>query len=123
MLPENEMRFESRDLEPYAKPVNASEVGPGQVYFAVQFVDEQMLVPTVEPLVYIGRDLFPDAPDSLYFQDAESYFRGVRIDGARASEAVIYAQEESQLNHIFSYERALDVLLRCSLRRNKLRSD
>jgi hypothetical protein len=111
------MRFEARDLKAYAEPVRRAELETGHVYFAVQFVDDEMLVPGVEPLVYLGPNLIPDDRGLLYFQDAQSYGAGVRIDGPDSSEAVVYAQDASEVNHIFTYENALDVLLRCSRRR------
>ncbi|QNP40481.1 hypothetical protein [Lysobacter solisilvae (ex Woo and Kim 2020)] len=50
---------------------------PGEVYYHLRFADPDMTVPAVEPVVYIGVDVFPDedpdAVDTHYFQDALSY--------------------------------------------------
>jgi hypothetical protein len=51
------MRFESRELKPYAEPVVAAELKEGSVYFAVTFADEDTLIPTMETVVFVGRDL------------------------------------------------------------------
>jgi hypothetical protein len=110
------MHFEQRELKPHAEPVSASELKEGSVYFSVQFIDSEMLIPVIEPLVFIGRNLMPGDVVKLYFQDADSYGRGLPHSDSRAS---LYGQEETELNHIFEYERALDVLIRCSVRRRK----
>jgi len=39
------VRFEARELEPYAEPVSADELAEGEVYFSVRYVDEEMAVP------------------------------------------------------------------------------
>jgi hypothetical protein len=79
-----------------------------------------MLVPIVQPVVYVGRNL--DAGDSgqVYFQDADSYRNGIRFDSAGDdSQADFYTGSEMEINHIFEYESALDELARCALRRRK----
>jgi hypothetical protein len=113
------MRFEGRDLTPHARPVEASELVEGTTYFAVQFLDDQMLVPKLEPLVYIGADLIPGDERLIYFQDAESHRHGVRLHSDSESDIVpvFYGLQPIQLNHIYEFEDALDVLLHCSLRR------
>ena len=42
------MRIEERTLKPYAEPVSVERLEVGEVYFAVNFVDEEMLVPSLE---------------------------------------------------------------------------
>ncbi len=113
------MHFEARELKPYAEPVSAAELKVGATYYSVQFLDSEMLVPQLEALVFIGRDLLPDHEASLYFQDFESYRQGIRFESVETDDAVFYAQMENEVNHIFEYERALDILLMCSLRRKK----
>ena len=51
------LRFAARKLKPYSEPVSASELQVGATYFAVGFLDEAMLIPTMEPIVFIGTDL------------------------------------------------------------------
>jgi hypothetical protein len=70
--------FDGRELKPYAEPVSSSELSEGTVYFAVNFVDEEMLIPTMETLVFVGRNLEPDDVGEVYFQDVASYREGVR---------------------------------------------
>ena len=54
--------------------------GLGETYFAVHFLDDQMLVPELDPLVFIGRNLEPGDSGRLYFQDATSYISGIRYE-------------------------------------------
>lgn len=111
------MLFEARQVKPYGEPVSPTDLEIGATYFMVQFVDDDMLIPTLEPVVFIGRDLMPDDQDTLYFQDAASYRGGIRFGSVETDSAVLYRQKSNEINHIFEYERALDLLLGCSLRR------
>jgi hypothetical protein len=119
------MRFEERDLKPYAEPISFGELKQGAIYFSVSYVDDQLLMPTVEPLVYIGENL--DAGDVgrvSYFQDASSYRRGIRHGSeSKEGEAIFFTASGDKMPPIFEYERALDELLRCALRRRKKSED
>jgi hypothetical protein len=111
------MHFAERELKPYAEPVAPDQLRIGEIYFGVQFLDEDCFVPVLEPKVFIGRNLEPEDEDELYFQDFDSYRGGVRYDGASAEDEAVF--ETGAEKHVFEYERALDVLLTCSLRREK----
>jgi hypothetical protein len=112
------MRFEARDLKSYAEPVSATDLRVGEVYFNVQFEDDKLHIPVVEPLIFLGRNLEEGDTDLLYFQDFESYAMGVRYASATEDDAAVFhGCGSDEINHIFEYERALDELLKCSLRR------
>lgn len=113
------MHFKRRKLKPYAQPVDPAGLREWVTYFMVQFVDDEMLIPVMEPVTYIGRDLEPDDLSQFYFQDAESCMAGARYGIGDSHGGTIYRQAENEVNHIFEYEHGLDVLLRCSLRRKK----
>jgi hypothetical protein len=86
----------------------------------VQFADKQMLIPIMEAWVFAGRKLDPNDDEShLYFQDAESYRDGIRYHSATDKNSCFQVATDQDVNHIFEYERALDMLLLCSLRRKK----
>ena len=85
------MRFDAREVQQSAEPIT--------------------------PVVYIGRELLTDDAGVLYFQDADSYSAGIRFPKCANDDAEVYAQGENEINHIFEFERALDALLACSLRR------
>ena len=108
------MRFEERELEPYAEPVSPEELRTGETYFAVLFLDDEMRVPILEPKVFVGCDLEPGDEGQLYFQDYGSYQRGVRFDDATGDEEAVF--ETGAEKHIFEYERSLDQLMVCALR-------
>ena len=116
------MVFESRKLTPYAEPVEASKLKTGTIYFFLNYTDSEMLIPTLEPMVFVGRNLEPSDTEQVYFQDLDSYQHGIRYESASSkSEATFSAGSETRINHVFEYEHALDELMRCSLRREKAR--
>ncbi|SRR5712692_2250432 len=111
------MHFEARELKPYAETVPPDELQVGTVYFAVNFVDDEMLIPIMEPKVFIGRNLNSEQGDQLHFQDIDSYRQGIRFKSASCDDEARF--ESGTERHIFEYEKALDVLMMCALRRRK----
>jgi len=115
------MRFEGRELKPYAEPVSASELKEGGVYFSVTFADDDMSIPIIQTLVFIGRNMDESDADQMYFQDIDSYQQGVRYESATEEDHAVFIRcSKDELNSVFEYEHALDVLMRCSLRRRGL---
>ena len=59
----------------------------GEAYYRLRFADPDMTMPAVDPVVYIGMDVFPDedpdASNTHYFQDALSH----RICGSAVGDA------------------------------------
>ena len=129
------MRFEARELKEYVEAVPASDLVVGQVYFKVAYADQDLMVPQLEAVVFIGRDLHPAGP-GLYYQDVDSYLVGRRFRLADLAGADVFPMEPDQHSLAweddesrFEYERgdgvtdvcefdaALDQLLACSLRR------
>ena len=112
------MRFEGRKLKSYAEPVSAVDLKEGGVYFSVQFADEKLLVPIVTPLVFLGKNLVQGDLDRFYFEIYESYLAGIRFPPAQPDEMYSFQScSPTKMNHIFEFERALDALMQCSLRR------
>lgn len=115
------MLFEARELKSHAEPISDAELEKGSVYFLVSFVDEQMLIPTMDTVVFVGRNLEPGDEEQVYFQDIDSFRRGILYDTAEEGDhAVFHSGSRNELGHVFDYERALDRLLVCSLRRKKV---
>jgi hypothetical protein len=129
--------FPGRELPPYGEYVRSEDLVIGNVYFRVGFVDREMLMPEMTALVFVGRDL--DAEDvgsgsqTLFFQDYRSYARGVRwgmdppsLDAESEVERFeqfmsrgwFESADEKDVSNIFVFEKALEVLLRCSLKRH-----
>lgn len=118
------MRFESRELKDYAEPVSMSALNEGSVYYSVNYLDEDLLIPILEPLVFVGRNLNPSDMGQLYFQDADSYGRGVRYSSVTEDEDALFdICSEDSISHIFEFERAVDELLKCSLRRRQVQTE
>lgn len=119
------MRFEERELKAYAEPVPVEELKEGAVYFLVEFLDVDMHVPRMEPLIFLGRNLGEGDAGQLYFQDADSYRKGIRYGEEPREEtegqAVFIQTPEKRGRPVYEYERALDILMSCSLRRRGIR--
>lgn len=113
------MYFDGRALKPYSEPVQAQDLEEGRVYFSVNFLDSEMLIPVVEPVVFIGWDKERGDKGQVYFQDAESFLNGVTAGSPRSEEATLIKGPGDSLGHIFDFPQALDVLLSCSVRRDK----
>jgi hypothetical protein len=125
------MYFEGRELKPYGEFVKASDLVVGRVYFRVSYLDQEMMIPELVPLVFIGRNLSSEHP-GLYYQDAESFFAGKRWGGTNDeamgaedddarddAEGWFETESERTYSQVFEFEKALDGLLGCSLRRRQ----
>lgn len=88
------MRFEGREVKPYAEPIAAGDLKEGSVYFLVSFLDNDLLIPTMEALIFIGRNLEADDNGQLYFQDAHSHRRGILYSAGANPEATFYQYSE-----------------------------
>jgi hypothetical protein len=128
--------FERRTLPGHLVTVPPTELVTGHVYYRVSFLDEDMVVPEMSTVVFLGRDL--DARlHGLYFQDTESYAAGERAtDEMWASileedlldaDGYSWVGDDMQFDwepgrersSVCEFERALDQLLACSLRRQR----
>jgi hypothetical protein len=116
------MYFEGRELHPCAEPISSAELREGEVYFAVNYIDDEMLTPMMETVVFIGKDLEPEDVGQVYFQDIESHREGVPYSWTDENDGIakFSCGSEVELKHIFKYEKALDELLRCSIRRREI---
>ncbi len=112
------MKFGGRDLPPYAEPVKAADLDVGDCYFSVTFADTEMTIPLIESMVFVGRDLEPGDAGLLYFQDVESFREGTQYnDSDEASGVRLFVCSPNECSAIFVFDRALDELLRCAVRR------
>ncbi len=118
------MRFEERELKTFATFILARDLKEGAVYFAIQYLDDKMLLPIMRPVVFIGKNLEPGDTDRVYFQDAESYRSGFRRDSRDHLDTDAFFEsfpegKKGDVSAIYEYEDALDELMRCALRRRK----
>lgn len=116
------MIFEARKLKPYIETVKPENLVEGEVYFSVSFVDDELLLPILFSLVFVGKNLDLEDKekdtDNFYFQDLCSYSSGVRYDTVTEEEPATLHTGDI-VNSIQHYEQALDVLLSCSIRRRE----
>jgi hypothetical protein len=111
--------FKEREIAVYAEPVSAADLKLRETYFCVSFDDEEMFVPTLEPLVFIGSAVEGGTEGFSYFQDFASYRAGHRIGSAEPDSIVVQGFQTASLGNIFDYEHALNLLLLTSIRRQK----
>jgi hypothetical protein len=114
------MYVDGRELTEYSNPVSSDDLREGEIYFALNFSDAEMLVPLIETIVFIGRNLEPGDSSEAYFQDLTSFKEGVPYEDTR--KATFYSGSMDSLSHIFTYEQLLNELLKCSLRRSSLQT-
>lgn len=107
------------DLNSFATPVVSSQLEHGEIYFMLNYLDNQMLVPDIKTLVFLGRNLAGDSDSLLYFQDIGSFPTIGPISPSYEGQSNIFHCEDDQLKGIFLLENAIDELLRCAKRRSK----
>ena len=107
--------------KPYGDFTTASHLVPGETYFAVHFLDDRLLVPELTALVFIGRDRQPGDSGKLYFQDAGSYLTGVRYESSSHANEAEFHTVDQDTPFVFEFERALETLMLCSLKRRAAR--
>jgi hypothetical protein len=113
--------FPRTEVKPYGEPVEPGEMKVGRVYFALHYLDEAGLVPTIQPLIFIGYD--DENPKLRVFQDYESFRAGVRYNSPEGTSDWPYAFEEygpEGGKHIYDYEHALQILMFCALQRREI---
>jgi len=112
------MRFNGRDLKPYLETVEPDNLIEGQEYFSISYVDEERLLPIIDSLVYVGKNLETEDKNVYYFQDLVSYSAGIRYNSSYHGEQAEFHTGDI-INSIQNYEQALNELLRCSLLRKR----
>ena len=113
--------FGSRRLKQYSTPVRTMDLKTNTVYFSLNFFDKDLLIPCLRPVIFVGQNLNPhDRGAVFYFQDLESHIQGLRYDHTKRTKSTyFYSGSEGELNYIFEYERGLEELMKCSLRRKR----
>jgi hypothetical protein len=116
--------FAQREIPAYAQFVKGHQLTVGETYFHVSYVDQDMLIPTVSSLVYIGKNFGNDEVSTLYFQDVDSYFAGLRITDEHPDPGSMRLESwpEDGFTGVCDFEHALECLMLCSLRRREKNS-
>src|ERR1700683_1921166 len=91
-----------------------------EFYYTVQYADDRLLVPFVSTWVFLGRKLDPeDVDEMLYFQDVDSFQDGVCYGAPDNKDARIHVYRDDEIKFFFEFEKAIEELMKCSLRRRK----
>lgn len=108
---------------PVVETVDPSDLVLGEVYYAVQFLDDDLTIPIVEPLVFIGWNRFGDETVKVaYFQNAETHRQGVRFETTTAENpADFLGAEEDGLSYIYDFEGLVQSISATAHRRSQLR--
>jgi hypothetical protein len=93
----------------------------GRVYFALQYLDDAMLIPILTPLIFVGYDA--EEPELRVFQSYESFLGGLRYhERADISDwphpFEVYGPDEGK--QIYEYEKAVRLLMLCALHRRDI---
>lgn len=103
----------------YAEPVLFSELRLDEVYFMLNYFDDEMLVPDLQTLVYIGRDLKGENDGMLYFQDYESFAEWGAFPKPNDGSGTIVRFMADKITCIFELDKAINILQQCQKRRAK----
>ena len=113
--------FPSTELPSYAEPISPDEMQVGRVYFALLYSDPDLLVPHLDPLIFLGRNLDGKQRNMRFFQHFDSYRDGVRYEGHTPDQSECFeAYGPNEGKHIFDYEHAVKSLMRCALNRRDI---
>jgi hypothetical protein len=102
-----------------ARPVTATELESGGLYLSVSYLDGDLLIPIVETFIFLGKDIFSEGAEGLYFQNAESYFTNgaYRVDEDRVEEQDrLLVATPDNLSNMFDIANASDAMAHCAER-------
>lgn len=111
------MQVFSQTLSPLGVP--ASRLTVGGLYFVVSYLDEECIIPIVDSLIFLGRNLEGHSEKALYFQDAASHRESGPYPNAHNETATVtVVDSDSDLPpNLFELEGVLDELARCAQRK------
>lgn len=97
----------------------------GEVYFSLEFVDQDFKFPVITSSVFVGKNLDENQSkdDLWYFQDPESYFASGAFDGTREelpehfdenreADGQVYVHQENMLANILTIPELIEDLRR-----------
>jgi hypothetical protein len=101
------------------KHVSAGALKEKSTYLMISFFDDDMFIPDVTTVIYLGKDIFGEGGSNHYFQDYETYMEAA---SPSAETGVIEAGEDSLMN-FYDLDGAAALLAECAqLRRRKGRN-
>jgi hypothetical protein len=105
--------FGARELTRYPHEIRASDLAVGETYFRVDYRGPELCDPALEPLEFMGTE------------EGRLLFRALDSTGSGAGDAPYqsFPVRGGTVSGVFEYERALEQLMLCSLRRRGLLPD
>jgi hypothetical protein len=97
------------------------EFSPGQLYFMVQYIDPDLLVPVVQSVIFIGKNVDGEGEDLWYFQDVESHSTLGEYPNAEVGPGDIFVLPEEGLSSIVVLDAVVKDLSECLDRRKARR--
>lgn len=97
--------------------VSTKKLTIGNFYFSVCYLDDECVVPEIESLIYIGRNLGGEQDGSLYFQDAQSFVRVGAFPNTSSADVRVTVTGTEPPPNLFELDGMVDELTRCLLRR------
>ena len=112
--------FEGREIPSYGEPVSEDGLKENSIYYIINFIDEEMIVPTMKTVVFVGKNLEQDDINSFCFQDIDSYNGGIRYDLENMDNyGDFFVCSTKELNGVYNFEHALERLMHCFLRQKQ----
>ncbi|NOT71745.1 MAG: hypothetical protein HOP09_10855 [Hyphomicrobium sp.] len=111
------LHFPGRQLNTFATSVDKERLVVGEAYFTVVFFDEDMTIPKMETIIYLGQSSIDQIAKKkkLLAIEGELYvFREIENHRCGIDKNDI-AFEQAELAGVYEFEAAIDVLLRCAL--------
>lgn len=94
--------------------LRAEQLRERQTYLMISFFDDELAIPDVTTVIYLGKDIFRDAVDSHYFQEYSSYLE----QGGRRDGSMIVATSDKLMN-FFDLQGASELLSQCARLQNE----
>jgi hypothetical protein len=85
-----------------------------QTYLMISFFDDELQIPDITTVIYLGKDIFRESVDHHYFQEYSSYLES----GGRHEGAVIVASSDKLMN-FFDLDGASKLLDLCARRQGE----
>jgi hypothetical protein len=109
-----------------ASTMTPEDLKKGVAYYRLTFADADLTIPGVQPMIYIGTNVFPDDDQTLavyYFQDTVSHsWRGPMTDAAHDTkhpelESCVFPHTESEVQRdVLTLAQVITALLQAQKR-------
>ena len=110
---------EFEKVKPYSTPVLAERLVRGSAYYILSYFDDDLTIPEIRTIVYIGKNVDDVEDGMFYFQNFESYFRLGSYPNHRHGDGEVFRFPETGLATVFELPEVVNSLKSC-IRRSRL---